>query len=243
MIDWLNFWSEDEIFFKKLAICGFITVLTISTVSLYTSYNYKNNIKDLKTELNTSKYENKVLNSKVLEYENKISILEENSIKLKNTNNWNYLFNTDVYNMYSNSEKFYDLINFDHQSFITFTAFKIMQIEFLEYRTKLELYKIIYGPKMHWSLNNFNITLIDYEIKYFFNKTKFMYCDYEMNNLLFKQYGNTYPHYEPFYTPLKHLIKPEKIPYSYSPEYTKKYLFNNMYYNLNYINRGIQPFE
>lgn len=75
MIDWLNFWSGDENFFKKLEICSFITVLTISTVSLYTSYNYKNNIKDLKTELNTSKYENKILNSKVLEYENKISIL------------------------------------------------------------------------------------------------------------------------------------------------------------------------
>lgn len=247
LLDWLNSYGIGENFFKNFIISS-LSIALIS--SIYLNYKFKKNIdfyenkiNMLKTDFSCSQFDNRTLNSEILDLQNKISIFEKNSTKLENINNWNYLFSHDLFKVYFESEEFADFIYFDHQSFISLTTFKLMQIELLEYRTKIALYKIIYGPKMHWSLNNFNIPLIEYEIKLFFNKTKYLYCDFEMNNLLFKKYSNTYPLYEPFYTPLRSLLKNEHVPYSFSPEYTNKYYFNNLYYELNYINRDIEPFE
>lgn len=247
MVDWLNSWVTSNNFFRDVTI-GSLSVVLIS--SLYFNYKYsqrfnlyQEKIITLKSEVNTLNFNNRNLNTELSIAKNKIFDLEKKNIKFENIENWNYLFTHDIFNIYKSSQEFAELIHFDHQQFITLTAFKLMNLELLEYRTKIAINRIIYNPNLLLNLNSFNFLLIDYEINLFFNKIKYLYCDYEINKQLFLKYHNTTPFYNIHYTPLKNLVNSEKLPYSFSPTYANKYHFDNLYYGLKYTNRNIRPFE
>ena len=242
MLNLLNVYNtSNETFIKNLLIAFTIPLLVTSfyLVSKQSKIINSNEevINSLKGEVSSLKFDLKELNSKLLhkEYENF-------NTKHKNIYNWNNIFQEDVYEVYKNSNELQDFIYFPHDTFLTLTVFKLMRLTFLEDQVSGIIKKIIFKHPLNLNNNNFNYSMVHYECELFFNKIRYLYLDCYINDLLYKRYGSSYPLFNRHYTPLNQIIEKEKIPYSFSPNYTKKYHFNNLYKNLNYTNRGISSF-
>lgn len=241
----MTFNSDNNGIYK--CVIGVGSILLFASVCTNISYYNKNtfllnNIKDLKQKLSVSNSDLRESNTRNLILNDKISNYNLNNAKYDNISNWNNALNSDIYDAYLQNIELKPYIYFTKEFFKDYVAIKLCNLDFIEFQTFLNLNKMFYGSNYLTNFNKFNYYFVNYELKAFFDKIRFLFLDTNINALLYEKYNNKYPYYKPVFTPLNYVLE-KQVPYSLSPQFSNKYFFNNIYSGLNYINKDIKPFS
>lgn len=222
---------------------------TVATLILYSDNKNNNNvINPLKNELtetekklNLSEENYRILKNINFDLEEKINNLQDDLnleiITDSNSLNWSFLLAKSIFNWYSTSNSFNNLINFSENDFNTEVLRLGFQIDQLQINAS-DIVKDLFNEKSNIiNVSPFHYNMAEYEVRSCFSKLKFIYSDLIINELMFKHNENY------FYN----LSKPNILKLFDEHKYIKPYSFDvnyikNLKNDFFFKNSGISEF-
>ena len=150
------------------------------------------------------------------------SNIDYNNTKLElvtdsNNGNWDGVFSSDLYLMYSLHQAFKPLILFSRSMFIEAAQPGLTYINYLQANLHSN-FRTLFLPIDGIIYNN---SLIEYEIQQFFKKMRLISLDYTMNNLMYSRWNREFYDYSLKRNNLKTVLndRPFNMPFSFNTNY------------------------